>query len=104
MLHKYFSDINDQIPFEGRESKNPFAFKYYDKNQKVGAKTMGEHLRFSVAFWHTLKGGGGGYGLDTITRIGRDIENAAQEKRTESIKAYIDELSDYLERVEVVYD
>jgi PAS domain S-box-containing protein len=53
---------------------------------------------------HTLKGGGGGYGLDTITRIGREIENAAQEKKTENIKKYIDELSDYLDRVEVVYD
>ncbi len=53
---------------------------------------------------HTLKGGGGGYGLDTITRIGRDIENAALEKKKANIKKYIDELSDYLERVEVVYD
>ena len=52
---------------------------------------------------HTLKGGGGGYELDTITRIGRAIENAAQEQKTESIKKHIDALSDYLERVEIVY-
>ncbi len=52
---------------------------------------------------HTLKGSGGGYGLDTITRIGRAMEHAAREKKTESIKRYIDELSRYLERIEVVY-
>jgi CheY-like chemotaxis protein len=52
---------------------------------------------------HTLKGGGGGYGLDTITRIGRAIENAARERKTENIKKHIDELSHYLEHVEVVY-
>ena len=53
---------------------------------------------------HTLKGGGGGYGLDAITRIGRDIEDAAQERRREDIRNYINELSDYLDRVEVVYE
>ncbi len=54
MLNKYFPDIKKQIPFEGKDSKNPLAFKYYNKQQKVGNKTMGEHFRFSVAYWHTL--------------------------------------------------
>ncbi|NWF88588.1 MAG: xylose isomerase [Ignavibacteriaceae bacterium] len=57
MLNKFFKDIN-QIQFEGKNSKNPLAFKYYDKDQKVGDKTMAEHLRFSVAFWHSLMGSG----------------------------------------------
>ena len=58
MLNKYFPNIKDKIPFEGKASKNPFAFKYYDKKQKVGRKTMAEHLRFSVAYWHTMMGTG----------------------------------------------
>ena len=58
MLHKYFPDIKEPIPFEGTESRNPLAFKFYDKNRTVGAKTMGEHLRFAVAYWHTLRGSG----------------------------------------------
>jgi xylose isomerase len=58
MLNKYFRAVEKQIPFEGKASKNPLAFKYYDKNQRVGKKTMAEHLRFSVAYWHTFKGDG----------------------------------------------
>lgn len=58
MLNKYFPAVKKPIPYEGKDSKNPLAFKYYDKNRKVGSKTMGEHLRFSVAYWHTLMGNG----------------------------------------------
>lgn len=58
MMSEYFPEVEKQIPYEGKDSKNPLAFKHYNKNQKVGNKTMGEHLRFSVAFWHTLMGEG----------------------------------------------
>lgn len=58
MLNRFFPKITKPIPYEGKDSKNPFAFKYYNKNQKVGNKTMAEHLRFSVAFWHTMLGNG----------------------------------------------
>jgi xylose isomerase len=58
MLNKYFQKVEKQIPYEGKDSKNPLAFKYYNKHQQVGGKTMGEHLRFSVAYWHTLMGTG----------------------------------------------
>ncbi len=58
MAKTYFPEITKVIPFEGKASKNPLAFKYYNKDQKVGNKTMAEHLRFSVAYWHTMKGDG----------------------------------------------
>lgn len=58
MLHKYFRGVEKPIPFEGKDSKNPLAFKYYDKNRRVGGKTMAEHFRFSVAYWHTMMGDG----------------------------------------------
>lgn len=58
MLNKFFTNIENPIQYEGKETKNQLAFKYYNKNQKVGSKTMGEHLRFSVAYWHTLMGTG----------------------------------------------
>jgi xylose isomerase len=57
-MSNYFSDVKTQIKYEGKDSKNPLAFKYYNKNQKVGNKTMAEHLRFSVAWWHTLMANG----------------------------------------------
>lgn len=46
------------IKYEGPDSKNQLAFKHYNAEEVVGKKTMKEHLRFSVAYWHTFKGGG----------------------------------------------
>jgi xylose isomerase len=58
MPRQFFPKVKKQIPYEGKGSKNPLAFKYYNKKQKVGGKTMGEHFRFSVAYWHTMMGTG----------------------------------------------
>jgi xylose isomerase len=55
---EYFPGIGP-IPFEGRQSDNPLAFKWYDAAQVVGGKTMAEHLRFAVCYWHTFCGTGG---------------------------------------------
>lgn len=55
---EYFSGI-DKIKFEGKDSDNPLAFKYYDENQIVRGKTMREHFKFAVAYWHTFCGEGG---------------------------------------------
>lgn len=49
----YFPNI-DKIEYEGPDSTNPFAFKFYNPEEKVGDKTMKEILRFSVAYWHTF--------------------------------------------------
>ncbi len=49
----YFPNI-EKIKFEGRDSDNPMAFKFYDENQKVAGKTMKEHLRFAIAYWHSF--------------------------------------------------
>lgn len=53
----YFPEI-EKIKFEGKDSDNPLAFKYYDENQVVSGKTMKEILRFAVAYWHTFCGTG----------------------------------------------
>jgi len=55
---EYFKGIG-QIQYEGPQSKNPLAFKWYDANKVVGGKTMKEYLRFAIAYWHTLCGAGG---------------------------------------------
>ena len=56
-MSEFFKGI-EKIAYEGPDSKNPLAFKHYDAEALVGDKTMAEHLRFSVAFWHSFKGGG----------------------------------------------
>ncbi|MGV8136371.1 MAG: xylose isomerase [Mangrovibacterium sp.] len=50
---EYFPGIG-QIRYEGPESKNPLAFKWYDENRIVNGKSMKEHLRFAVAYWHSF--------------------------------------------------
>ena len=50
---EYFPGIG-RIPYEGIGSDNPLAFKHYDADKLVGGKTMREHLRFAVCYWHTF--------------------------------------------------
>ena len=56
-MKEFFKKIKT-IRYEGPDSKKPLAFKHYNADEKVGKKTMQEHLRYSVAFWHTFKGTG----------------------------------------------
>jgi xylose isomerase len=50
---EYFPGIG-QIPFEGPDSDNPLAFKFYDADRIVAGKTMRDHFRFAIAYWHTF--------------------------------------------------
>lgn len=54
----YFKGIK-QIKFEGKDTDNPLAFRYYNPKQKIGKKTMEEYFRFAIAYWHTFCGTGG---------------------------------------------
>ena len=47
-----------EIKYEGRNSDNPLAFKFYDSEKIVSGKPMREHLKFAVAYWHTFCGTG----------------------------------------------
>jgi len=58
-----------KIPFEGPTSKNPLAFRHYDADQVIEGKTMRDHLRFGVAYWHTFRGQGSDpFGPGTMLR------------------------------------
>ncbi|MDA7511149.1 xylose isomerase [bacterium] len=46
-----------KIRYEGPDSKNPLSFRYYNEDEVIEGKTMKEHLRFSVAYWHTFRNG-----------------------------------------------
>ena len=83
MSKTYFPKVQKPIPYEGKDSKNPFAFKHYNKEQRVGSRTMGEHLRFSVAYWHSLLGNGadmfGGASFERAWRQSSDPMDRAKE-------------------------
>ncbi len=55
---EFFPGI-EKIRFEGVDSRNPLAFRYYDENKMIAGKTMKEYFRFAMAYWHTLCGTGG---------------------------------------------
>jgi xylose isomerase len=66
MAKTYFPSIG-KIPFEGRESDNPMAFRFYDEKRIVAGKTMKEHFKFAIAYWHSFCGTGGDpFGPGTI--------------------------------------
>ena len=67
-MNKFFPKVK-KIKYEGPDSKNPLAFKHYNPKKKVMGKTMAEHLRFAVCYWHTFKGlGGDPFGPGTMIR------------------------------------
>lgn len=75
-----------KIRFEGPDSKNPLAFRFYDENEVVEGLSMKEQLRFSVAYWHTMRGTGADpFGPGTMLRpweSGQDtVENAQNRVR-----------------------
>lgn len=55
---EYFPGIG-QIRFEGRESDNPLAFKWYDENKMIAGKKLKDHVKFAVAYWHSFCNTGG---------------------------------------------
>lgn len=80
----YFESVN-KVSYEGKDSKNPLAFKYYNPEEVVGGKTMKEQLRFSVAYWHTFTADGTDpFGAATMQRSwnkydGMDLAKARVE-------------------------
>jgi xylose isomerase len=76
---EYFKGI-DKIQFEGKESDNPLAFKFYNPNQLVAGKTMGEWFKFSIAYWHTFCGQGS-------DPFGPGTQNFAWDQSSDPIQA-----------------
>jgi xylose isomerase len=67
-MKEYFDNIS-KINYEGPDSKNPYAFKYYNPDEVIGDKKMRDHLRFSLSFWHTLNASGSDpFGAGTMIR------------------------------------
>ncbi|OQA01073.1 MAG: Xylose isomerase [Planctomycetes bacterium ADurb.Bin401] len=67
-MNEFFPEVK-QVRYEGPKSKNPLSFKYYNAPEKILGKTMEQHLRFAVCYWHTFKGlGSDQFGSSTISR------------------------------------
>lgn len=78
----YFPEVS-KIQYEGPKSRNPLAFRWYNPDEVIEGKTMREHLRFSIVYWHTLRGTGSDpFGAGTAIRPWDDgsdcVENAVK--------------------------
>src|ERR1019366_9566306 len=83
-----FPEIS-KIGFEGPKSKNPLAFKYYNADEIVVGKTMREHLRFSVVYWHTFRGAGSDpFGVGTMQRPWDDGSNSVRNAHNRALVAF----------------
>ncbi len=86
-MSNYFPTI-EKIQYEGKKSKNPFAFKYYDAGYKIAGKSLKDHFKFSIAYWHSFCNTGGDpfgpgtknypwdQGDDTLSRAKRKMDAA----------------------------
>lgn len=94
-----FFENTPQIKYEGKDSKNPLAFKYYDADRVILGKKMSEHLPFAMAWWHNLCAAG-------TDMFGRDTANKAfgAEKGTmEHAKAKVDAGFEFMTKLGIKY-
>jgi xylose isomerase len=86
--HEYFPGIG-AIPFEGRDSDNPLAFKWYEPERIVAGKALKDHMRFSVAYWHSFCGTGADpFGPGTKTFPWDGDEDAVQAGKNKMDAAF----------------
>ena len=98
MAKTYFPSI-EKIKFEGKESKNPMAFRYYEPEKVVMGKKMKDWLRFSMAWWHTLCAEGGDqFGEGTIKREWNTICDPL-----EAAKAKMDAGFEFMQKIGIEY-
>ena len=92
------SEIFKNIPvikYEGKDSKNPFAFKFYDPERIVLGKKMSEHLPFAMAWWHNL----GAAGTDMFGRDTADKSFGCEKGTMEHAKAKVDAGFEFMKKL-----
>lgn len=97
-MSEYFPNV-PQIRFEGKDSTNPLAFKYYDPQRVILGKTMEEHLPFAMAWWHNLCANG-------VDMFGQGTANksfGAQPGTMEHAKAKVDAGVEFMKKLGIHY-
>lgn len=88
-----------QVKYEGSQSNNPFAFKYYNPDQVIDGKKMKDHLKFALSWWHTMVAGGQDqFGINTMNRA-----YDGKSDPMELAKARADAAFDFMEKLNIEY-
>ncbi|WP_442588723.1 xylose isomerase [Pedobacter sp. AW31-3R] len=95
---EFFKGIG-QVKFEGLESDNPLAFRWYDENRVIAGKTMKEHLRFAGAYWHSFVATGGDqFGEGTLNHPWNEKADAVERAKDKMDAAF-----EFLTKVNLPY-
>ena len=95
---EYYPGIG-KIEYEGKKSKNPLAFRWYDPERKVSGKKMKDHLRFAIAYWHSFCGDGSDpFGDSTHVFPWADISN-----NDDKIKMRLDAAFEFITKIGAGY-
>ncbi|MDR3110247.1 MAG: xylose isomerase [Planctomycetaceae bacterium] len=88
-----------KVVYEGAESTNPLAYRFYNAEQKVEGKTMKDHFRFSAAYWHTMRAGGSDpFGSATMVRPWEgNVDNVKNAQKR--VKVFFE----FLEKMQLPY-
>ena len=97
-MKEFFPNV-PKIKFEGKDSKNPFAFKYYDADRVIMGKTMEEQLSFAMAWWHNLCAAG----TDMFGRDTADKSFGAEIGTMEHAKAKVDAGFEFMQKLGIKY-
>lgn len=95
---EYFKGIS-RINYEGRDSNNPFAFKWYNEDQVVAGKTMKDHFRFAIAYWHSFCGTGG----DPFGAATKDFPWLASDDPYQAAKDKMDAAFEFITKIGAPY-
>ena len=83
----------------------PIFFEKLHEEIEAALESLEQGNYEDIQIWgHTLKGAGSGYGFDTISEIGKSLEQAAKTRDSEDARNLVNQLFTYVERVEVVYE
>jgi len=97
-MEKYFEGI-PTIKYEGKDSRNPLAFKYYDAEKVIMGKKMKEHLPFAMAWWHNLCA----TGTDMFGRDTADKAFGAEKGTMAHAKAKVDVGFEFMQKLGIEY-
>lgn len=96
---EYFPTV-PRIPYEGPDSQNPFAFKYYNADEVLLGKPMREWCRFAVAWWHTFNGG---MGTDPFSSAKTHLRPWDKDTSLETYKTRVDVAFEFFTKLGVDY-
>src|ERR1044072_5237316 len=95
---EFFKGI-DQVKFEGVDSDNPLAFRWYDENRIIAGKTLKDHLRFACAYWHSFVGSGADpFGEPTHLFSWNELEDPLDRARAKADVAF-----EFIEKLNLPY-